>query len=241
MNNHKKLYFFIIAVFVGYLGTLQIKANFTYQGIITIPKLLEIQMDADNLINENKKLRDSTNELNLKLEEYIQSIEETGSIYGKMEKELVQIRDLAGYEKVEGPGIIMSLNDSLNDIGDVYNTNWLFIHDLDIIEVVNELKAAGAEAISINGERVVSSTNIRCGGPTINIDTKRHAVPFVIKAIGDPKRLEATATSPDSYIDLMMYSGIRVDIQTVESLIIKGYDLGYKTNFQRIVKGGEGK
>jgi len=99
---------------------------------------------------------------------------------------------------------------------------------------------AGAEAISINGERVTATTNIRCGGPTINIDGKRHAAPFIIRAIGDPKALEASALAPDSYIELYMeYTGIQVEIQKVEKLVINGCNNLGKMKYQRKAEGGE--
>jgi uncharacterized protein YlxW (UPF0749 family) len=97
------------------------------------------------------------------------------------------------------------MNDSVAKVSEEGTEDLYVIHDADILNIVNELRAAGAEAISINDERVTATSNIRCGGPTINIDGKRHAVPFVIKAIGNPRTLEAGATAPSGYIDLMEY------------------------------------
>jgi uncharacterized protein YlxW (UPF0749 family) len=143
---------------------------------------------------------------------------------------------------VKGPGIIMTLNDSKQEVSEGEDIAWYLIHDIDILEIVNELRIAGAEAISINGERVTSTTSIRCGGPTINIDGKRHAVPFVIEAIGDPKVLEASAIAPESYIELYMeFSGIEVEIQKVENLTIDGYKGVNKTRHLRKSEGGEAK
>jgi len=243
MNRKAYVYYlFVLAAIIGFITSVQLKSNITYQGIVTIPKLLELQNEIKNFEAENKQLTDSIGEQALKLTEYKAGVESTGSAFGNMKNELVKMTNYSNYASVHGPGIIITLNDSQQEIAEGEDIAWYLIHDIDILEIVNELRTAGAEAISINGERVTATTSIRCGGPTINIDGKRHAVPFVIKAIGDPKALEASAIAPESYIELYMsYSGIQVKIQRVERLTINGYDGKYKVRYQRKTEGGGAK
>jgi len=236
------LYMFVLAVVIGFITTVQFKSNTPYQGIVTIPKLLDLQNEIKNVEAENKLLNESIGEQAQKLAEYKSGVETTGSAFGIMQNELEIIRNYSDYEKVQGTGIIITLNDSQQEVAEGEDVAWYLIHDIDILEIVNELRMAGAEAIAINDERVTATTSIRCGGPTINIDGKRHAVPFVIKAIGDPKTLEASALAPESYIELYMsYSGIQVEIEKVEKLIIKGYEGRNKQMYQRKAEGGEAK
>jgi len=61
----------------------------------------------------------------------------------------------------------------------------------DLLKLVNELNAAGAEAIAINDERIIATTEIRNAGNYIVINTNRYSAPFEIKAIGNPDTLEA--------------------------------------------------
>lgn len=63
------------------------------------------------------------------------------------------------------------------------NPNLYLVHDEDILKVVNELRAAGAEAISINGQRLIANSEIICSGPTIRVNRRPLAPPFVIKAL----------------------------------------------------------
>ncbi len=243
MNRKGYLYYlFLLASILGFLTVVQLKSNITYQGIVTIPKLLDLQNEINNIEAENKQLNASINEQALKLALYKTGVESTGSAFGIMKNELTKTLNYSDTIDVTGPGIIMTLNDSQQEVLEGEEIGWYLIHDLDILEIVNELRMAGAEAISINGERVTASTSIRCGGPTINIDGKRHAVPFVIKAIGDPKTLEASALAPESYIELYMsYSGIEVEIQKVEKLTVEGYIGRSKMLYQRKSEGGEAK
>lgn len=243
MNRKGYLYYlFLLAAILGFITTAQFKSNFSEQGIVTIPKLLDLQNEINNVDAENKQLNASINEQALKLALYKAGVESTGSAYGTMKNELKKTLNYSDSVAVQGPGIIMTLNDSQQEVSEGEDIAWYLIHDIDILEIVNELRMAGAEAISINDERVTSTTSIRCGGPTINIDGKRHAVPFIIKAIGDPKTLEASALAPESYIELYMeYSGIEVAIQKVEKLTIEGYNGSNKMRYQRKSEGGEAK
>ena len=65
------------------------------------------------------------------------------------------------------------------------------MHQDDILRILNELRSAGAEALSVNDQRVLATSEIRCAGNTVSINNTRTAAPFVIKAIGDPEQLES--------------------------------------------------
>lgn len=100
---------------------------------------------------------------------------------------------LAGLTPLEGPGVQITLRDSTkgpqNFGGVMAVTSDAIIHDLDVLKVVNELYATGAEATSVNGRRVIGGTSFRCVGTTILVDGVRIASPVVIKAIGDTQTL----------------------------------------------------
>ena len=109
----------------------------------------------------------------------------------------------AGYQKLQGKGVIIELMDSEEEAGDGENPNNLLIHDQDILILLNDLKVAGAEALSVYGQRIVARSEIKCSGATITINGTTYGQPFIIKAIGDPKQLEAAVLSPDSYGDIL--------------------------------------
>ena len=109
----------------------------------------------------------------------------------------------AGYQKLQGKGVIIELMDSEEEAGDGENPNNLLIHDQDILILLNDLKVAGAEALSVNGQRIVARSEIKCSGATITINGTTYGQPFIIKAIGDPKQVEAAVLSPDSYGDIL--------------------------------------
>jgi len=107
-------------------------------------------------------------------------------------KEAQMFRMAAGYVPVQGPGIIVTIDDSKRPIKPGENPNLYLIHDDDILKVINELWASGAEAISINEQRLVIGSEIRCAGPTLSVNNSRYSPPYEIRAIGDPKTLESS-------------------------------------------------
>lgn len=117
---------------------------------------------------------------------------------------------LAGTVAVTGPGVIVILRDAKNQPPrppEVSPENFAeiarnyIIHDQDIQAVVNELRASGAEAISINDQRVVATTAVRCTGPVVNVNGVATGIPVKIKAIGDADTLQNSMLMPNGVAD----------------------------------------
>lgn len=109
----------------------------------------------------------------------------------QLENEIKQGNKILGLSEVTGYGITITANDnqkiSLNSW--MSDPNWLLVHDTDLINIVNELRNAGAEAISINDQRILTTTAIECDGNVVRINGEKVAAPFEIKAIGLPEAL----------------------------------------------------
>jgi len=103
-------------------------------------------------------------------------------------RELEQARVAAGLTQITGPGVEVALGDA-SQVPPGTDPNESIIHDYDVAAVVNALMNAGAEAVSINGERVVATTAIRCAGNTILVNSTRLGNPYTIRAIGDAAAL----------------------------------------------------
>jgi len=135
-----------------------------------------------------------------------------------LSKELAKAQFLAGLTDVKGPGIVVTLNDSKIPLPAGMPAGVLgaappnIIHDTDINQVVNELKATGAEAVSVNDQRLVAVSPVRCAGPTVFVNNTPQTPPYIIKAIGSPKNL-ATA--------LNMSGGIMQQIRNYDPSMFK--------------------
>ena len=172
---------------------------------------------------------EKNNELRTKIEEYKEASSKSSSTTGLIKKELDEVTVLAGLTDVKGEGIKITLDDTaaINQIAleaGGFDPNVFVIHDSDLLMIVNELRAAGAEAISINGQRISSRSEIRCVGPVVSINGARYSAPFTILAIGDDDLLESSMKLRGGIIDTLKQASIDVGIEKMEEIIVPKYD-----------------
>lgn len=140
--------------------------------------------------------------------------------------ELQKVKILAGLTKVHGPGIVLSLQDSVkrpSPMRQLEAANGI-VHDVDLQGVVNELGTSGAEAIAINKQRIVGRTSLRCVGPTIQINNVPLTPPYVIQAIGDPDTLYGGLNLPYGVLEGMRrYDPAMVKIEKKKDLVLPAY------------------
>ena len=133
----------------------------------------------------------------------------------------------AALTPVQGPAVRVTLTDaplSVQPAG--VDQDLLVVHQQDIQMVVNVLWGAGAEAMTIQGQRVTSLTGIKCVGNTVVLRGVPYAPPYVVTAIGDPRRLEAAlATSPEVavYQDYVQAYRLGWKQQTLGNVVMPGY------------------
>lgn len=179
-------------------------------------QVLKAKEKYDNKYNDLEKI---TNEL----EQERKSVTENNSELTNLEEQINQGNKALGLTEVTGTGVIVTLkdNDTLNPTSNIDLSNAI-VHDVDIIAVVNELKNAGAEAISINDHRVVPTTSISCDGNVIKINGEKVGAPFEIKAIGLPEQL-AALKRPGGYLDLLDGWGVITEFKKVNTVTIPKY------------------
>jgi uncharacterized protein YlxW (UPF0749 family) len=117
------------------------------------------------------------------------------------------------------------LNDSNTALQPGQNPNLYVLHDEDVLRVLNELRAAGAEVMAINGERLLSTSEVRCIGPTILVNkVRRVAAPFVITAVGEPDTMISALKMRGGVVDtLQQFWGIQVTVKRLNQVTIPAY------------------
>jgi uncharacterized protein YlxW (UPF0749 family) len=180
----------------------------------------ELERDRDRLEERLKELRGTVEDMEK------QSAARRG-LYRNYTKELEELSMIAGLVSVEGPGLRIVLQDNPQPPDDGVDPNDYIIHDYDVRTLVNALWAGGAEAVAVNGQRVVHTTAIRCVGTTILVNNTRLGSPFVIEAVGDVPRLQqGLETDPEAELLLEQYShafGLRVKIDQHGELALPAY------------------
>ena len=192
-------------------------------------------MQEDELRNEILNLKEKNDELQAKIsdnEEKIKEYDETLNNSQKAEEllnsELKEYEEKIGLTDVTGSGVVITLTDTSDQSYSYSN----------LVDYINELRYAGATAISINDYRVISTTEIvEISKKYILLNTdQRVSSPYVIKAIGDKdKILEVFNLKDEGYIDLYRDAGYTVSIEGRDDITVKKYDKEIK--FEYIEKG----
>jgi uncharacterized protein YlxW (UPF0749 family) len=194
--------------------------NFTFANVHTVSKI------SNQIESSREDIKDIRNLIEVKknkLFEYKETIKNDKDLVDVLQKEIRKVRVQAGFSDLRGEGILIRMDDNPNDTGN--NINFDIVHDVDLSVIVNDLTSAGAEGISINGKRVISTSEIVCVGPLINVNGEGVAAPFVIKAIGDKERLAAAVNAPNTYgYKIKNYYGIEVTTLESEYILIPKYN-----------------
>lgn len=131
----------------------------------------------------------------------------------QLENTIKEGNKISGLSEVTGDGIIITLNDGqITSANSWYvDINDVIVHDIDLMRTVNYLKNTGAEAISINGQRIISTTAIECDGNVIMINGEKIGAPFEIKAIGFPETL-INIDMTGGYVQQLRDRGVEVTV-----------------------------
>ena len=179
-------------------------------------ELVTLQRNYDNLKAEYEQSQKV-------VEEYKSSSSTNNTLINSMKDEIENLSTVAGTTDLKGQGIVITLTDAAQNPNTV-DTDSL-VHDSDVLTVVNELKAAGAEAISVNGQRIISTSAIRCVGPVIQVNYQKVSTPIVINAIGNAQWLESAMNIKNGVVDtLRQTTGIGVTVERKDEVKIPKYD-----------------
>jgi len=150
--------------------------------------------------------------------------------------ELSRQQLLAGLIPLEGPGVVVTLDDSPLSAPPRADPNAYIIHEYDLRDIVNLLWMAGAEAISINEERLVGNSSIYCVGSTVLVNNTRLSPPYVIRAVGQSRVLLDTLRNPSYLQELKekqrLYS-IRFDVDAMANLTLPAYSGSFSIQYAR--------
>ena len=228
--NGTQVVIWMICFLVAVSFTLQVRTiNTNESDILRLKRENELREEITQWKEVYEAATQKIAEQNKKMEEYRNASAKTDDTVALIKKELDTVSLLAGTAAVRGPGITVTLDDTaaiekINLEAGYYNSNVYIIHDTDIMSVLNELRVAGAEAFSVNGQRIVSNTAIRCVGPLIQINGINLAAPFTISAIGNPDLLSSSLNLRGGIISEIKSAQIEVTIEKQDELVLPAYE-----------------
>ena len=236
MRNAKGVLFVVFLLF-GMFVTMQFRTVLLAQQQNTAgeSQVQSLTAELEQAKSEGIKLLEKLQKLEKEKDEIMRQISNDGNpVINELLDKKYELHVINGLTDVRGSGVIITLNDA--PARNEMDPEQLIIHDMDIVKILNVLRAAGAQAIAINDERIITTSRHFCAGPTILINQNRYPVPYVIKAIGDPDELYNAVEQNEAVIIMKIYD-IQVDIRKESEIIIPKYKT-YK-NIENMISGLE--
>lgn len=218
-DTNGKISIMIICLVVGIMLSVQFRTSEKYGTSLRDDRVDEIAVKNSTLTQENEALSQEV----ISLREKLTNVSSESQLTADLQNELKRANMAAGLIPVYGPGIIVTLNDSPRALQPGSDPNALLVHDEDILKIVNEMRASGAEAIAVNDERITAMSEIRCAGTTILVNWNKIAPPFVIKATGDPQLLQSGLSIRGGQLEVLKSFGLQTQLETSDRIDIPAY------------------
>ncbi len=223
----------LVAVALGLLMAFQFRTNSSLDKGVPYDRLQELTIERKQLERDIEQLNEEAADLTAKLEEAGRGYEEAVSA---LQKELFKVRLYAGLVPVCGPGIEVILDNPPAGSAAKGPSVLYYVKDEDLLKVVNELRGAGAEAIAVNGQRILSTSEIRQAGGHINVNTVRLSPPYTVAAVGNPSRLKSSLEIKGGLVEYLSDVGIVVKVLEKDETVIPAYSGPLRFDYARPVQ-----
>lgn len=219
----------LVGLVLGIMLAFQFRVTRDINKTEPVQRAEQMSAEVSQLKKDRDALQSRVDSLRASLDQF-----SAGPQDSELKEELDRARILAGVTELTGPGVEVTLNDSNISLKPGENPNLYVLHDEDVLRVLNEIRAAGAEAISINGQRLLANTEVRCTGPTILLNkNKRLAPPYVITAIGNPETLEGSIKMKGGVAETLQFWGIQVGVKRLPQVTVPSYSGGIRFDYAK--------
>lgn len=205
-----------------------IASNFNFSGKassqINAKEYQLLQEEKNNLLSEVNGIMSDNNKIESKIEDYEGGGNKNQKIVSGMKNDLQIYGRLSGLYESKGKGVVVTIKDATIYHGDdsSYEMKRKIFHDEDAENVINAIRLAGAEAISLNNHRITPVTGIKCYWAFLRFEDGTEEYPtFNFYAIGDPEVLKENLLAEGSYLNTLSNRGLGVTIEQKEEIILK--------------------
>ncbi len=217
MNKPVYISIIIVSFLMGLMITFQYRTNSNTTEVVPTERYQALTIEKKNVEADIADLEEEIADLTAKIDEARKGRTEAADVF---ESELDKIKLYAGLTPLVGPGVEVLLEKPSDSPGSVGFYN---IRDEDLLKVINDLLGAGAEAVSINDQRIIAISEVRQAGNHININLTKLSPPYMIKAIGNPGTLKSSLEIKGGLAEYLAASGTAVSIRQTERIEVPAY------------------
>lgn len=175
------------------------------------------QQRSSDLITDLLREQENNEQLKKRIEELQEEFEKfrTGSdneieSIQSFKKAILELQILVGKKTVKGKGVIVTID----GVGNAQ------VDDSNILAVLNELRAADVQALAVNDERIIATSEVRRAGSYMTVNGRKLLPPYIIKAIADPVKLENSLGIMGGIVEMLKYYNLKVEVKQEENIII---------------------
>ncbi len=222
----------LVALVLGLMLALQFRTTQNTEPTVPYDRASELTAELRALEKETTGLEADAGDLERKLSRARMGYTQAEEI---LRAEVKDAAVIAGVAPVEGPGVRVRISDP----GERGAQSGIFtVRDEDLLKLINELRAAGAEAMSINRQRIVSTSEVRLAGSVINVNTQKITPPYEILAIGGPAALRSSLEIRNGLVETLRDWGMEVTVEDKDHIVIPAYRGSLRFEFARQAREG---
>ncbi len=202
----------VVCLLLGMIVAMQyrsVKANNSY-AVYEQQRSSELIMDLLREQENNEQLKQRIEELQEELQFYRTDTSDDAERINKLKEEILRYQIIAGLKTVKGEGVIVTIE----GMGNAH------VDDSHILDVLNELRAADVQALAVNDERIIATSEVRRAGSYMMVNGRKLLPPYVIKAIAVPNKLESSLKIMGGIVELLKYYNLKVEVKQEENIII---------------------
>lgn len=236
-KNKLRAYFWIAigSIILGIIISFQIKVvrNKILNGFSPSVKSAQVMEKYNEIVQRKDALEKEIIVLETELENIKKSASKESAVVKSLNKQLKKYKKIAGFSDVYGPGVEIYIdNDNDFSMSDE-SKNIIYEYDL-LLFLVNELNSAGAEAISINDERIINNTEIRTAGNNLMVNNIPLSAPIVVKAIGSSETMAGAINQRFGIVSRIRESGYIIEVKAKDRVEISEFDGQIDFNYLEI-------
>lgn len=220
----------LVLAVVGFFAVTQVRNELLIRQQLRLPsqRLEELGFMLREMERKRAAMEAQIGQIRTQLHAYEQAAAQGRVQLEGLGRQLAQYRAQAGHVPLTGPGVLIELDDSPFPLRPGDDPNTVILHYTDLQGVLNELWASGAEAVAINGERIIATTGLNCVGTTIIANAKRIAPPYRIAAVGDVEEMLRYLARPDGVLAGLRAFGFPVKVAKSAGLTVPAYRGSYQ-------------
>ncbi|GGJ56687.1 DUF881 domain-containing protein [Streptomyces brasiliensis] len=215
----------IVAVLLFGLGfglAVQVASNSDSDSALRGARQEDLVRILDELDDRTQRLEDEKTGLEKQRQELQSSSDQASEARKQTAEKERQLGILAGTVAAEGPGITMTIDDTKGTVQ----------ADM-LLDAIQELRAAGAEAIEVNGVRVVAGTYLTDSGKTVSVDGNKINAPYRFKVIGKPQDLEPALNIPGGVVQTLEKEQATVTVERSTKIVVDALRAAKRPDYAR--------